>query len=94
MIFRHHNSCQDFFLLSSDQDKTVDKSAINSASGRTILAYLPKDELKVLFRGHRFELYTENSPKNYRQLESKLDKIRINRYYFGVHRLTFFHEIR
>jgi DNA-binding IclR family transcriptional regulator len=63
------------YSLRQDEQIGFRYKSYNSASGRTILAYLSAEERKTLFRGHRLEPYTANSPKSYRQLEPELEKI-------------------
>lgn len=61
--------------LRQDEQIGFRYKSYNSASGRTILANLPPDERKMLFRGHRMKPYTSNSPKKYHQLKPELEKI-------------------
>lgn len=50
-----------------------------NASGKVILAYMPKEKIKALFPAE-FNLFTPNTVKNIAELEAELDKVLANGY--------------
>jgi len=63
------------YSLRQDEQIGYRYKSYNSASGRTILAYLSQSERRSLFRGHRMKPNTQNSPTTYSQLKPKIEDI-------------------